>query len=89
MAHAHQLARLFPEPCDFPQNIVRYFKGSLSIGPIRMALKEYRESGKLAAWHAAHNPKAAKSTAKPLRRNQRATAFRDVGADPTAAHRMR
>lgn len=36
----------------------RYFKGTLPLGPIRMALKEYRDSGKLAAWHAKHNPGA-------------------------------
>jgi hypothetical protein len=45
--------------------ISRYFKGSLSLGPIRMALKEYRESGKLAAWHAKHNPKAKPATTSP------------------------
>jgi ParB/RepB/Spo0J family partition protein len=45
--------------------VSRYFKGSLPLGPIRMALKEYRESGKLAKWHKAHNPKATKQTEPP------------------------
>lgn len=40
--------------------IGRYFKGTLPLGPLRLALREYRDSGRLAAWHAQHNPQAEK-----------------------------
>ena len=48
------------------ENVVaRYFKGTLSLPAIRMALREYRETGRLAAWHAKHNPKATKPAEAP------------------------
>jgi ParB/RepB/Spo0J family partition protein len=41
--------------------IARYFNGTLALGAIRMALKEYHASGRLAAWHQGNNPKAPRS----------------------------
>jgi ParB/RepB/Spo0J family partition protein len=41
--------------------LARYFNGTLALGAIRMALKEYHASGRLAAWHQRNNPKAPRS----------------------------
>jgi hypothetical protein len=52
--------------CPGEDLVQAYFKGSISLRPIRTALQEYRETGKLAAWHAAHNPGARNADAATL-----------------------
>jgi hypothetical protein len=45
--------------------IARYFNNTLPLGPIRLALQEYRDIGRLGEWHSQRNPKAVASTEPP------------------------
>jgi ParB/RepB/Spo0J family partition protein len=47
--------------CPGRELVGAYFKRTLSLPAIQIALKEFHASGALAAWHAAHNPGAGKA----------------------------
>jgi hypothetical protein len=51
--------------CPGEDLVQGYFKGSMSLPPIRTALQEYRETGRLAAWHAVHSPDAIRVNEPP------------------------
>jgi ParB/RepB/Spo0J family partition protein len=58
--------------------IARYFNGTLPLAPIRLALREYRESGRLAAWHARHNPQATAAPPAPTLNSAALSRFSEV-----------
>jgi hypothetical protein len=51
--------------CPGREIITDFYRGTLNSGNIQAALKIWHDTGELAAWHRAHNPKAKPSAEKP------------------------
>jgi hypothetical protein len=59
------LAAIEAGGCPGERVIAAFFHNTLALGPVRIALKAYRETGKLAAWHGANNPRGADKSPAP------------------------
>ena len=67
----------------------QFFGGVLGQKGIRMALEEYKDTGKLAAWHRKHNPKASNHVEAPTLNPEALGKFRETAHVKTFADTVR